>query len=318
MSETCYINGEWRAARDAHVHLFDSGIMYGDTLTETLRTFDGAPFEVDRHLDRLRRSAQGARITLDPGWHLEALVAECAERGLRAHGGEVLIKVDVTRGVFDYYRDPKRTYPEAHLYLHAIPLPFWRFAAAYANGTAVAYPNLRQLSAQTLDPRIKHRSRLFQALAEREARDVDPAAAALLLCADGYIAEGTGSNVFAARNGELLTPTTENCLAGVSRAVVLDLARELGITARETRIRPYDLETADELFSTATSYCLLPIVRVHGKRIGDGHSGPIVARLLRAWSDHVGVDIVRQATAMADRQQATGSDVCRSAAGRKC
>jgi branched-chain amino acid aminotransferase len=297
MEPVCYVHGEWVPASEAKVSLFDSGLMYGETITETLRTFRRKPYEMDRHLARFHDSCRVARIAIDPAIDLSGLIEELAARNTGAFDpeDELLLKLDVTRGIFAYYREPGRSYDDFTLLLHPIRLPFHRFAASYEDGISVVYPHVRQQSSQTLDARVKHRSRLYQAIAEREAADREPGAAALLLDLCGRLAEGTGWNVFVVRDGVLRTPTTESTLAGISRTVVMELAGELGLPVREENIWPYDLATADEAFATATSYCLLPITRAEGRTIGDGRPGPIAGRLLAAWSDRVDMDIAVQA-----------------------
>ena len=101
--------------------------------------------------------------------------------------------------------------------------------------------------------------------------------------------------MFIVSDGRLLTPAANNCLAGISRETVLELADELGIPNFETLLKPYDLYTADELFFTSTPYCIMPATRFNGLPVGDGRVGPVTGRLLDAWSQQVGIDIVRQA-----------------------
>ena len=91
------------------------------------------------------------------------------------------------------------------------------------------------------------------------------------------------------------TPTSDNCLAGISRQTVMDLARELGIPVREMRLQMYDVYTADEVFFTSTPYCIMPASRFNGLSVGDGHVGPVTKRLLAEWSRLVGIDIIGQA-----------------------
>lgn len=303
----CYVSGDWKPVSEATVHLFDSGLMYGDTVTETLRTFDGLPYEVDAHVARLNRSLRIARIEVDKDVDVPALIDECARlnRAAFPHPEELLLKVDVTRGIFEYYRDPDVAYADFNVLLHAIRLPFHGFAAKYDTGMAIAYPLTRQIPSQSLNSRLKHRSRIYQAIAEREAREVDPQAAALLLDVDGRVAEGTGWNLFVIRDGQALTPSLDNCLEGVSRGVAIELLRELGVQVEETSLWPYDVEMADELFATATSFCALPITRVHGRALGNGGCGPITRALLEAWSSRAGLDIVEQARVSAASRVAT-------------
>jgi branched-chain amino acid aminotransferase len=103
------------------------------------------------------------------------------------------------------------------------------------------------------------------------------------------------------RKGVIRTPSSVNSLAGVSRATVLELAERLGIRAEETTLQPYDLATADEMFFTSTPYCIMPATKFNGLPVGDGTVGPITKRLLAAWSELVGLDIVAQATAQTNQ-----------------
>lgn len=297
MEPICYVHGEWVPASEAKISLFDSGLMYGETITETLRTFRREPYLVEKHLARFQESCRIARITVEQSIDLAALLVELTKRNADAFDreDELLLKLDATRGIFGYYREPGRTYDDFTLLLHPIRLPFHRFAASYETGISVVFPHVRQQSSQTLDARVKHRSRLYQAIAEREAADIEPGAAPLLLDLSGRLAEGTGWNLFVAKDGVLRTPTTEATLAGISRDTVIHLAKELGLEVSQEDVWPYDLATADEAFATATSYCLMPITRANGRPVGDGRPGPIAERLLTAWSEHVGMDIREQA-----------------------
>jgi branched-chain amino acid aminotransferase len=307
-----YVSDNWVPASQAVVHIFDSGLMYGDCVTETLRTFERRPYEVERHLARMKRSLRLTRIELDPSLDLATLIDEMVARNRNAFepDDELLLKVDVTRGVFGYYRNPGEQHRDWNLLLHVIRLPFHRFARQYDTGLAVAYPQTRQVPSQSLDSRIKHRSRLFQAISEREAGDVDPGAAALLLDTEGRLSEGTGWNLFLAREGRLFTPSSANCLEGISRSIVIELCAELGMQCVETDLWPYDLATADEAFASATSYCMLPITRVQKRPVASGRCGPITARLLAAWSARIGTDIAAQARSRAEAQESLPAAAC--------
>jgi branched-chain amino acid aminotransferase len=133
-----------------------------------------------------------------------------------------------------------------------------------------------------------------------EAKLVDPAAQGVILDLDGHVAENKGGNIFCVANGVVRTPTTINCLAGISRATVLELAAKLGIPAEETVLQPYDLATADEMFFTSTPYCIMPATKFNGHAVGDGRVGPITEQLLAAWSELVDMDIVAQAQTQID------------------
>ena len=153
----------------------------------------------------------------------------------------------------------------------------------------------RMVPSQALDARIKNRSRMAYTLAEMEVKLVDPEAQGVILDVDGFVAENKGGNIFLVSGGTIKTPTTRNCLSGLSRETVLKLADRLQIPTLETELHPYDLYTADEVFFTSTPYCVMPATRFNGLPVGDGTVGTVTKQLLSAWSEMVGVDIVAQA-----------------------
>lgn len=117
---------------------------------------------------------------------------------------------------------------------------------------------------------------------------------ALLIDPDGFIAEGTGDNFFMVKDGVVITPEGRNILRGISRDYVIEIAKELNIPAIEKNIEPYDVYTADEAFLTGTPFCILPTTQLNGQDIGDGKMGEITRRLLKKWSENVGLDIEAQ------------------------
>jgi branched-subunit amino acid aminotransferase/4-amino-4-deoxychorismate lyase len=125
---------------------------------------------------------------------------------------------------------------------------------------------------------------------------------ALLTDEHGFITEGTGNNFFMARRGEILTPRGHDILRGVSRGVCMELAARLGLPVREADLEPYDVRQADEVWSTSTTVCMIPVTRFNFRPVGDGRPGPIFRRLLAAWSEEVGVDIAGQAREYAARR----------------
>ena len=150
---------------------------------------------------------------------------------------------------------------------------------------------------------VKNFSRMNFNLAELEASDVNPEGWPILTDNRGNLTEGVGYNLFVVAKGAIRTPGDRGVLQGVSRAMVFDLGRELGLPVIEEDLQPYDLYTADEAFFTSTSPCVLPVTRVDRRPIGAGKPGPVVARLLAAWSETVGVDIVAEAEEYASREQ---------------
>jgi len=131
-------------------------------------------------------------------------------------------------------------------------------------------------------------------LAEREVRLVDPDAICLMLDLDGNVTEGTGSNFFIVKQGRLVSPPRDLILWGISRQTVIELAGTLNMPVEERLLQVHDVINADEAFATTTPYCMCPVIKINGAQIGDGRPGPVYQRLVEAWSQLVGVDIVAQ------------------------
>jgi branched-chain amino acid aminotransferase len=292
-----YVNGELVPRDEARISVFDAAVMLGDTVTESTRTFGHRPFKLEQHIDRLYKSLKVTRI--NPGMTPDEMVALSlrvldTNRHLLGPEDDCWLVHNISRGLSVAGADPTVQRSSATIIIFTSPMILTDWANFYREGCHAVTPMSRAMPAQALDARIKNRSRMAYTLAEIEVKLVDPRAQGILLDTDGNIAENKGGNFFIVADGVLKTPTTRNALAGVSRATVLELAAGLGIPALETDIQPYDVYTAEEAFFTSTPYCMMPATRFNGLPIGDGAVGPVTKRLLAAWSELVGVDIVAQ------------------------
>ena len=292
-----YLNGAMLPRDQAKISVFDSAVMLGDTVTESTRTFGHRLFKLDQHIDRLYKSLKITRI--NPGMS-PAEMTELSLRVLEANShllgpeDDCWLVHNISRGLSVAGADPTVQRSPATVIIFTSPMILTDWARFYVEGCHAVTPPSRAMPPQALDARIKNRSRMAYTLAEIEVKLVDPQAQGILLDLDGNIAENKGGNFFIFADGVLKTPYTASALAGISRATVLELAATLGIPTRECNIQPYDVYTADEAFFTSTPYCIMPATRFNGLPVGDGHVGPITKRILGAWSELVGVDIVRQ------------------------
>ncbi len=297
---TAYFNGEWMPFSQVKIDPTDRGFMIGDVVYDVARTFNGKSFRLKQHIDRLYRSLRYVRI--DPGLSAEEMLQiseEALRRNehLRAEVGDFTVMQFVTRGPGYYAWDSG----PATVCVRISPVSFARYARGYAEGMHGSIPRTRNYSPDVLDAKVKHWSRLHFALAELEANDVDPGAWPILMDTDGNLSEGSRYNVFIVTDGVIRSPGDRSLLQGVSRGMVFHLARQLDIPVVEDDLQPYDIYTADEAFFASTSYCVLPLTRVDRREIGDGKPGEITNRLLAAWGEAVGVDIVGQATKFGTR-----------------
>jgi branched-chain amino acid aminotransferase len=265
---------------------------------EVERTFNGKCFRLDEHIDRLYRSLKFARI--DPGLspaEMKSIVEETIRRNepLRAPVGDFLVSQFVTRG---HGRNAWSTGP-ASVCVKVYPIDWGWYAYLYDTGVHAVIARTRSFTPDSLDPKIKTYNRMSFSLAELEANDVDPGAWPIMLDDRGNVTEGAGYNVLIVTKGVIRSPTDRSILQGVSRGMVFDLAKQLDIPVSLEDMQPYDVYTADEVFFTSTSPCVISVTRVDKRVIGDGKPGPMVKRLQAAWGEAVGMDILGQAARFA-------------------
>ena len=290
-----YFNGDFVPDSECRIHISDRAFRRGDTIYDVSRTFGGRVHRLGEHIDRLYRSLKYARI--DPGMSqedMEEVTHEVIRRNPPQDGGDSMVWHTLVRG---YAPSPARinTPAPATLCIQVKPIEFREFAHQYNDGVPVIFPRTRSYSANSLEPKLKHYSRMNFSMAELEATDLDPEAQAVLLDLDGNISENTSGNFFIVTDGVIRTPTDRSILQGVSRLDIFDLAKGLGIPVSEEDLQPYDAYTADEAFLTNTIYCALPVSRIDNRSLGSEVPGPVVQRILAAWSEMAGVDIVDQA-----------------------
>jgi branched-chain amino acid aminotransferase len=282
MSSLASVNGTITPAEEARVSVLDNGFTYGDSVYEVLRTYGGRAFEPGRHFRRLRRSA--ARLGFDVPGADAGLLAQVDALLARAPEGESYIRIVVTRGVGDCSYHFERVSAPTVVMIQKPLTPYP--SAHYEEGVRAAAVDVRRNHKTALDPAIKSSNLLNNILAVREAQ-ARGAEEPLLLSHEGLLAEGASTNVFAGRDGTLRTPPlATGILAGITREVVIELARDLGIPCREEPLCLPDLLAADEAFLTSTTREVVPLRQVDERTIGDGRPGPLTRRVMRAFREY--------------------------------
>jgi len=297
MSEPiAYLNGAMVAITEAKLSVFDMGILQAATVTEMVRTFRLKPYRLSNHIDRLFRSikAVGFDVELSPD-ELSGIVDGVVQHNAALVDAQLDLGISmfVTAGLgANAPGSSVQTGPT--ICVHTYPLPFSNWANLYDSGQNLVTPSIRHIPADCIDPKIKTRSRLHWYLADRQARIVDTTARSVLLDHAGNITETSTGNFFAVIDGEIVTPSQRTTLGGVSQIVVGELANRLNISFKHADIQTYDAINAEELFTTSTPYCILPVTRFNGQSVADRQPGPVFQRLLASWNDEVGLDIMEQ------------------------
>ena len=293
-------NGRFVPEPEARVSIYDSALMFGDMVFEMTRSFNKKQFKLREHLKRLYASIKYVQIPLEMTIdEMEKHVQETIEANepSMSEDDEHRIMIDVTRGLLGIYQDTVSSFKGPNVIIADFPLK-WTVANMghlFDTGINAVIPSQRAIPASLLESKVKNRSRLHYLMANIEVSGYKGKDNwALLLDLDGFIAEGTGDNFFIVKDKVIITPEGRNILRGISRDYIFELANQLQLSCIEKNIEPYDVYNADEAFMTGTPFCLLPVTSLNGRQIGRGKMGHIAQRLLRKWSDNVGIDIEQQ------------------------
>jgi len=279
MERLIWMNGQLVPAQQAKIDVWDHGVLYGDGVFEGLRQYHGRVFRKAAHLRRLFDSARALRLQLP--YSLEQLSA-ALDQTLAANGlHEGYIRLVATRGRSDLGISPLNpSRPMVFIIADTIQLYPQEM---YHNGMAIITASTVRTGPHMLSPRIKSLNYLNNIMAKAEACDAG-VPEAVMLNHLGFVAECTADNIFIVRQGRLQTPGEEaGILAGITRGVVLDLARAAGIATAECNLTRYDLYTADECFLTGTGAEIIAVTRIDQRLVGAGTVGPVTRQLTEAF-----------------------------------
>lgn len=280
MASVVYLHGKFYDPASAQISFLDRGYLFGDSAFETVRSYGGKPFRLERHLDRLAHSCNVLGITI-PATRKE-IVALVHETLTHAAEKDAYIRITISRGeggagistkgcnshTFSILVRPLVSYPRE----------------AYEQGIRSMVVATRRIPAACLDPSIKCGNYLPSIMARREL-DAQSLLEGVQLSVEGYIVSGTVSNVFIVQDRQLRTPDlASGCLPGVTRGTVLEFAEEAGFHPVEDLIELSDLLQAEEMFFTNTLMELLPVAQLNSHRFVGGAPGPKTRSLQHAWN----------------------------------
>src|SRR5437868_7860349 len=269
MSDLVYIAGQFRPASEAAVSVFDHGLLYGDGVFEGIRAYNGRIFKLERHVERLFDSAKAIRLDIPhtPGEVCDIVVEACRRNEIR----DGYIRLVVTRGPGDLGIDPRKCRRAEVIVIVRPQLAIYRAAT---DGIRVITSAFRRNAIDATSPSIKSLNYLNNVLARIDANDRG-ADEALMLDAQGYVAEATVDNFFILTEHALLTPPTATNLKGVTRETLLAVALSLGIRTEERPFTLFDVWTAREAFICGAGAEVVPVVSVDGRTIGSGEIGGV-------------------------------------------
>lgn len=285
-----YIDGKLVPERKACVSVFDHGLLYGDGVFEGIRCYNGRVFMLEEHVDRLFRSAKAIalEIPMTPAGMARAIVRTCKANGVT----DGYVRAVVTRGTGTLGLNPFLC-KQARVIVIAADIQLYP-AKYYREGLAIITAGTARNLSSAVSPNIKSLNYLNNILAKIEAINAG-CIEAIMLNAQGYVAEATGDNIFTVSAGVLRTPpSSAGALEGITRDVVMGLAEDAGYDVREEMMTRYDLYTADEVFLTGTAAEVIGVVSIDRRRIGDGKPGAVtrhLSELFKTFAGSNGTDI---------------------------
>jgi branched-chain amino acid aminotransferase len=273
-----YIDGKYYPKSEAKISVYDHGLLYGDGVFEGIRAYNGIVFKLKEHIDRLYRSAHPIflKIPMTKEQLTEAVLETLRKNNLK----DGYIRLVVTRGVGDLGLDPRKC-PKATIIIITEPLLQLHSPDKLENGISTVITWVRRNSVDSATHEMKSLNYLNSILGKIEANNIG-ADEAICLDKTGYVCEGVGENIFIVREGKLLTPPlSSGALDGITRTLIIRLAKKLGIEVTERNITPNELFTADEVFFTGTAAEVAPIREVNRRVIGSGKPGPVTKRIMQ-------------------------------------
>lgn len=275
MSGAIYVDGTWHTRADARISVFDHGLLYGDGVFEGIRAYGGRIFRLAQHVERIFDSAKAIHLAVP---HTREEFAGLVEEAVRRSGlSDAYIRPVITRGTGDLGLDVRKCLA-ATVIIIVDTIAVWP-PERYEQGLDVVTAGTPVPHREALSPRVKSLNYLSHVMAKLEG-SLAGADEVLMLDPAGFVAEGSGQNLFVVRKGVVRTPpVSAGILQGVTRDAVIELAREAGYPVEEALLNRYDVYTADEAFLTGTASEVAPIRRYDGRTIGAGKAGPITRDL---------------------------------------
>ncbi len=270
-----FIDGKYFSERDAKVSVFDHGLLYGDGVFEGIRAYNGRVFKLKEHIDRLFYSAKAILLDI-PMTH--AAIMQATVDTIRANKlRDCYVRLLVTRGIGTLGLNP-RSCKKPSVIVIAGKIQVYPQELYDRGMDIVTVPTVRNLHS-AVNPAIKSLNYLNNILAKIEANNAG-VEEAVMLNAEGFVAEGTADNIFIIKGGALFTPPLyAGALYGITRGTVMEIAELSGMKVIEKNLTRYDLFCSDECFLTGTGAEIMPVIKIDGRIIGTGKPGPLTRKL---------------------------------------
>jgi len=270
-----YLNGAFVDKAKAVVSVFDHGFLYGDGAFEGIRSYNRLVFKLKEHVDRLYETTHTMMIAipLTRPQMMKAVVETLVKNEL----DNAYIRLIVSRGEGDLGLDPRKCHGKPNIIIIADKIALYPKELYERGMDIITVPTVRNHQ-EAVNPQLKSLNYLNNIMAKIEATTAGYSEA-IMLDSSGYVAECTGDNIFTVKNGVVATPS-QGHLKGITRDMVLTLAKKSKYATEERFMTRHEIYTADECFLTGTAAEIIPVVRVDGRMIGTGKPGPVTRKMI--------------------------------------
>lgn len=295
-----YFNGDFVPEAQARVSIYDTALATGEKIVEVTRTFNHAPYKLADHLERLYRGLEVLQI--DPGMdpvQMAEVTDETLHRNLPTESEVVDWQIlnYVSRGPAAQFEMVPAEELKPTVVIHCIPLVnrLGGMAKKYTNGIDLVVVEQRAIPQEVISPQIKSNGRMDHVIGRLEAKKIKPGSTGVLLDQNGYLTEATGSSLFLVNDDRIQTAPSSRVLSGLTREMIFDIAKKLGIPIEEQNLTVVDAMNASEIFITSTVICQVHARSFDGLFINSGLLGPITNQVRQAFIEEVGLDFAAQA-----------------------
>jgi len=290
MGMKVYINGKFVDEAKAKISIFDHGLLYGDGVFEGIRSYNGLIFKLQEHIGRLYKSADAIELKVPLGRQdmIEAITQTLKKNKLR----DAYIRLVITRGIGDLGLDPQKCKNGGVVFIITDKIALYP-KKFYEKGLYIVTAKTRRNLPAALNPKIKSLNYLNNILAKIDAIKKG-AQEAIMLTHDDFVAECTGDNIFIVNGKYLLTPPAGlGALEGITRGAVISIAKKNKLPFKEKKFKLRDVYKASECFLTGTAAEIVPVIKVDGKKIGNGKPGKLTCKLMQEFHQRTQFDGVR-------------------------
>lgn len=300
-----FLNGKFVTEHEAHLSIFDTAISTGEKVVEVVRTFNQVPHEIDDHIRRLFSGINRIDLKIkESPREIKQYILETLSKNIKKHPKDYdwQIICYLSKGPASHFEIVPAEELKPTIVIQCLPLVnrIGKMAYKYQKGIPLIVVKQKVIPNDIIPPQLKSNGRMDHVMARIEAKRISPSSSGVLLDNYGYVTESTGSSLFFVKNGAIFTADSSQVLNGITRSLILKIAKKHKIPLKEKKFKLKEALKADEAFVTSTIICLVHANSFNGKKFGDGNIGPVTSKIRKGFIKEVKQNFVAKALQYAE------------------